>query len=106
MTNNQQHFEELVASIDGAELGNLFGKQCGKINKKAFVAFFQDEMVFKLGRETVDELKYKYEGSQNWDPSGKKRPMKDWLQVPNAYPNDWKILTKKATMYFEESQKT
>lgn len=27
----------------------------------------------------------KHEGSQLFDPSGKKRPMKDWLQVPFDY---------------------
>jgi len=102
MTENQQYFVELVGSIGDAELGNLFGKQCGKINKKAFVAFYQDVMVFKLGKETVDKLKVKFVGSQNWDPSGKNRPMKDWLQVPNSYQDEWKTLTQLSVDYFKK----
>lgn len=104
MTKNQQYFEELVGYTEHAELGNLFGKQCGKINKNAFVAFYQDEMVFKLGKEMVDNLKVKFTGSQNWDPSGKKRPMKDWLQVPGIYREMWKSLTDQSVDYYQELQ--
>lgn len=101
MIKNQEYFEELIASIDDAELGNMFGKQCGKINKKAFVAFYQDEMVFKLGKGSVDKLKIKFSGSQNWDPSGKKRPMKDWVQVPDVFREEWKSLTNQSVDYYQ-----
>lgn len=96
MTKNHQYFESLVLSIVGAELGNLFGKPCGKINKKAFVAFFQDEMVFKIGREEISFLLAKYENAQNWDPSGKGKAMKDWIQIPNDYQADWPALANQA----------
>ncbi len=96
MSNPLASFEKLVSSIPNAELGNLFGKPCGKIDKKAFVAFFEEEMVFKVGRTANEALLKKYKGSQLFDPSGKGRPMKDWLQVPSSYSKDWKKLAELA----------
>lgn len=95
----EQHFQELVTGTEGATLGQLFGKACGKLNGKAFVAFFRGDMVFKIGREEVQPCLAKYEGAQNWDPSGKGRPMKDWLQVPAIYQSDWEVLTQKAIQF-------
>jgi len=92
LTENHKYFEELVEEIENAALGNMFGKPCGKLNKKAFVAFFEGEMVFKVGREEVQLLLDKYKGAKNWDPSGKNRAMKDWIQIPSAYKADWKKL--------------
>ncbi|MFK7757861.1 MAG: hypothetical protein AB8B53_13105 [Flavobacteriales bacterium] len=89
-------FEKLVAQVPEASLGQMFGKPCGKLNKKAFVAFYQDQMVFKIGKEEIAELLHKYEGAQNWDPSGKGRPMKDWIQVPAEFSNHWEGLAEKA----------
>ncbi|MFY0673020.1 MAG: hypothetical protein JXQ87_06425 [Bacteroidia bacterium] len=76
--------------------GQMFGKPCIKANGKAFAAFFKDEMVFKIGREEAYLIINKYPGAQLWDPSGKKRPMKDWLQVPNAFSSDWNKLALQA----------
>lgn len=58
-------------------------------------------MVFKVGREEVELLKEKYPNSTNWDPSGKKRPMKDWLQLPAEYSDDWTALAKQALAFVE-----
>jgi len=99
MTNYKSYFEELVLKTPEAELGQMFGKSCGKLNKKAFVAFFQNEMVFKVGAKEVKLLKQKYQGAQNWDPSGKGRAMKDWIQVPSAYIEDWVDLNQKASEF-------
>lgn len=96
MTKNHIYFEKLIKETEDAELGNMFGKPCGKLNKKAFVAFFENEMIFKIGREETEQLLKKYEGSKNWDPSGKNRGMKDWIQIPQEYKSDWRALTMKA----------
>ena len=42
----KERYLEIGRAI-GAEESQMFGKPCFKINGKAFVAFFQDEMVFK-----------------------------------------------------------
>jgi hypothetical protein len=85
-----------------SEMGQMFGKPCFKINKKAFAAFFKDEMVFKLGREDIYQVRDQYFGSVNWDPSGKDRPMKDWLQIPLEYAADWNNLAKQAMDFVEQ----
>jgi len=72
-----------------------------EIINKAFVAWFQDEMVFKLGREEIAQIQSKSAGSQLLDPSGKKRPMKDWLQVPAEFSEDWATLAKEALEFVE-----
>lgn len=83
----------------------MFGKSCLKIGGKAFAAFFKEEMVFKLGRDEVNLLLSKYPGSTNWDPSEKGRPMKDWLQIPVEFNDDWGVLAKQALDYVEEISK-
>lgn len=95
-----QHF----ADQHGTTAGQMFGKACLKTGKKAFAAFFNGEMVFKLGQQEVNLLKDKYTGSVNWDPSGKKRPMKDWLQVPSDFSDDWTALARQALDYVDENK--
>ena len=90
--------QELAERHD-TTLRQLFGKPCLKLNEKAFAAYFQDEMVFKLGQAEVSVLKEKYIGSVNWDPSGKNRPMKDWIQIPSEFIEDWDALATNAMEY-------
>lgn len=99
-----KHFKnigQILADESAVIPGQMFGKACLKINGKAFAAFFREEMVFKLGKEEVDLLLTKYEGACRWDPSGKQRAMKDWLQVPAAFEKDWMDLAKQAMTYVE-----
>lgn len=66
------------------EASQMFGKPCLKINGKAFACFFQNEIVFKLGGKDHEEA-LKLKGAHLFDPSGKKRPMKEWVQIPFKY---------------------
>ncbi len=91
-----QKIGEDLATENGVIASQMFGKPCLKHNNKAFAAFFKGHMVFKLGKENMAELKTKYPASVNWDPSGKNRPMKDWLQVSFEYHDDWKDLAIRA----------
>jgi hypothetical protein len=85
-------------SIKNAEESQMFGKPCFKINGKAFVCFFQNEMVFKLtGEKHADALNLK--GTLLFDPSGKKRPMKEWVQVPYKYKEIWEEFAVEALEY-------
>lgn len=101
--------EELYNKLDdefaeeyGSISGQMFGKPCLKINKKAYAAFYKGDMVFKIGQVKVNLLREKYINSVNWDPSGKNRAMKDWLQVPSDYSDDWAGLNKQAINYVLE----
>jgi len=94
--------QELVEHC-GITVGQMFGKPCFKKGNKAFAAFFNDEMVFKLGREKNELILNKYPGTLNWDPSGKGRNMKDWFQISSEYKSDWKELSKRALNFVEEN---
>ena len=39
------------------------------------------------------------DGSQLFDPSGKKRAMKEWVQVPFDYKDKWTKYAKEALKY-------
>lgn len=96
---------EKLTETHQSTTGQMFGKPCLKVNNKAYAAFFKGCMIFKLGQKEVNSLKEKYVGSENWDPSGKKRPMKDWIQVPEAYSSDWGKLANQALEFVEVAQK-
>ncbi|PWL27379.1 MAG: hypothetical protein DCO96_11600 [Fluviicola sp. XM-24bin1] len=85
-----------MAEKHGSSLGKMFGKESLVYQTKAFPAFHNERMIFRLGAEEITLVKGKYEGSENWDPSGKGRPMKDWLAVPHEYNSDWASLAEQA----------
>jgi len=87
-----------------AEQSQMFGKPCLKINKKAFICFFKECMVFKLNGDAHSEA-LSLDGSELFDPSGKKRPMKEWVQVPFDYYNKWENFAKSAMNYVESMNK-
>lgn len=101
-TTSEQLFDSIGKQLTeqfGSVTGKMFGAPCMKINSKAFVALYKEQMVFKIGQQEVNLLKEKFLGSENWDPSGKKRPMKDWLQVPTEFSESWKSLAEQACGY-------
>lgn len=94
----ENQFIEAGKSIKKAEQSQMFGKPCFKINGKAFVCFFQDCMVFKLsGDDHKEALALK--GSVLFDPSGKGRAMKEWVQVPYIHYKKWEKYAKAAAAY-------
>ena len=84
--------------IKDAEQSQMFGKPCFKIGGKAFVCFFQNAMVFKL-TDDIHEEALSLEGSKLFDPSGKKRPMKEWVQVKYDHKDKWLKYSKAAMKY-------
>lgn len=89
MTAAHQYYISIGESLEQTENSQMFGKPCFKINKKAFVCFFEECMVFKLeGEAHADALSL--DGAALFDPSKKGRPMKAWVQVPYHYKSDWK----------------
>ncbi len=86
---------ESLAATDGVSAGQMFGKPCLKVNGKAFVAQHMDFVVFKLtGPEHLKALSL--HGSRLWDPSGKGRPMKEWIAVPGEECKVFKALAAAA----------
>ncbi len=78
----------------------MFGKPCFKINKKAFVCFYEKEMVFKLKLHSdIHQEAMSLDGSSLFDPSKKNRAMKEWVQVPFEYKNLWEKFSHQAYNY-------
>jgi hypothetical protein len=102
MTKEEELFISIGEKIADAEHSQMFGKPCFKINGKAFVCFFQNCMVFKLtDKEHATALAL--DDAQLFDPSGKKRPMKEWVQVPYEHDKKWKKFATVACAYVAES---
>ena len=80
----QSRYEAMIVSLaklHAIEPGQMFGKPCVKVAGKAFAAFHQDNLVFKLSG-SAHEAALKLKGALLWDPSGKGRPMKQWVAIP------------------------
>ena len=88
---------KLAMKLD-AEEGVLFGKPCLKIAGKAFVAAFKGSVVFKLAADDREKA-LSLRGSALWDPSGKKRPMKEWVVVTPAHESKWLALARRARSF-------
>ena len=96
-----QTYEAIGQAIPDAIAGQLFGKPCFKINGKAFICFFREAMVFKLnGKHHKAALNM--EGSVLFDPSGKGRPMKEWVQVPFTHQDKWTDYARAALAYIRQ----
>lgn len=83
MSDAEATFFDVGHAIAETEASQMFGKKCFKatMGGKPFVSFFQDCMVFKLtGQNHTDALSL--EGAHLFDPSGKGRAMKEWVQIP------------------------
>ncbi|MBL7706074.1 MAG: hypothetical protein JNM21_11070 [Taibaiella sp.] len=99
--NAVQSYEAIGQVMPGTIAGQLFGKPCFKINGKAFICFFREEMVFKLnGPQHRSALSL--EGSSLFDPSGKGRPMKEWVQVPFQHRDQWAEYARAALDYVKQ----
>jgi hypothetical protein len=84
MPNAMQRYEELVATLsetDGVSVSQMFGKACLKINGKAFIAQHLEAVIFKLSGSHHEQA-MTLRGAVLWDPSGKGRPMKEWVALP------------------------
>ncbi|GAA5221348.1 hypothetical protein [Membranihabitans marinus] len=94
----EELFIKIGNEIDDAIKGQLFGKPCFKMNGKAFICFFQNEMVFKLFGDAHREA-LALEGSHLFDPSGNNRAMKQWVQVSYTQRNYWRRFAQEARNY-------
>lgn len=98
MTPEQELYLKIGQELGEPEQSQMFGKPCFKINGKAFICFFQNHMVFKLTGDFHREA-LSLEGSQLFDPSGKNRPMKEWVQVNFSFNHTWKKYAAEAMKY-------
>lgn len=100
MTEEEILFNKIGEALPNAEKGKLFGKSCFKVNKKAFVCFFENEMVFKLSGDEHNSA-LGLENAVLFDPSKKKRPMKEWVQLSAIHRKQWQAYAIHALNYVE-----
>ncbi|HZV68982.1 MAG TPA: hypothetical protein VFG10_05535 [Saprospiraceae bacterium] len=94
----EKQYIDTGKSLKKAEQSQMFGKPCFKMNGKAFCCFFENSMVFKLsGDDHAEAMNLK--GSKLFDPSGKGRAMKEWVQVTYVHYKKWDKFAKSAAEY-------
>jgi len=98
MSAEEQLYISIGLGLKDALQSQMFGKPCFKINGKAFISFFQNEIVFKLSGDAHKEA-LNLEGSKLFDPSGKNRPMKEWVQVPAVHKDKWIVFAEASLQY-------
>jgi hypothetical protein len=102
MTQEEELYLQAGRGLKDAEESQMFGKPCFKINKKAFISFFENSMVFKLTGKAHEEA-LSLSGSELFDPSKKGRAMKEWVQVSKTHSAKWKKFAEEAYNYVKEN---
>ena len=105
MNNVLDSFDVLSISLLGGDVtqGKLFGHRCLKVKGKAFLVDFDGDLVFKLGREAMAAWLTDHEDLNGFDPSGKGRPMKDWLQAPMAHSDHFQVWAEASMAFAKET---
>ena len=96
----EQLFDELGQAISGNEQKSMFGKPCYNYGRKPFIMFFDDELVCKLFDEIRKEA-IQLKGTSLFDPSGKGKPMKNWIQLPFTHKKKWEHYAQKAFAFVQ-----
>jgi hypothetical protein len=97
--NSDELFDDLAADLAprGAVTGAMFGKRALKADGKVFACLNGDLLAFRLGDGgPAHSAALALSGAELFDPSGKKRPFKDWVAIPAAHAGDWPRYAEKA----------
>ena len=98
----QARYEELVDDLcarhDDVEPAQMMGMPCVKRSGKMVIGFAKGEgaMVFKLPDPAAHARALALEGAHLFDPSGKGRPFKEWVSVPDEHASKWESLAEHA----------
>jgi hypothetical protein len=86
--------DELTATSDTVR-SQMFGMPCLKHGGKAFAGDYHGDMVFKLRGEAHSQA-IALAGAHLFDPSGRDRPMKDWVVIPAEHAARWPEFSRHA----------
>jgi len=79
--------DELTATAEAVR-SQMFGMPCLKRGSKAFAGDYHGAMVFKLRGEAHAQA-LALRGAHLFDPSGRDRPMKEWVVIPAEHAAHW-----------------
>ncbi len=94
-------YEKLVADLSktaNVTVSQMFGKACLTVQGKAFIAQHKEAVVFKLSSPHHSKA-IDLAGSVLWNPSGKGRPMKEWVALPVDQAKTFKAFSIAALAY-------
>ncbi|MDI7187843.1 DUF773 domain-containing protein [Leptospira santarosai] len=83
--------------------GKWFGLNSLNLEGKPFATFFEGDLVLKLGAEKIAEIISRYPGAKLFDPSHNNRAMKDWLQIPAEFEEDWLSLAESSLILAQKT---
>lgn len=89
---------DLMLRYPGVETGKMFGVACIKVAGKTFAALQDGAAAFKLAGDD-HRAALALAGARCWDPSGKQRPMREWVQVPFDHAPAWLRLAEQSRAY-------
>jgi hypothetical protein len=96
-------YDDVVAELtatSAATGGQMFGMPCLKIGGKAFAGLYGEAMVFKLPAGAHAQA-LALPGARLFDPSGRGRPMREWVEVPREHTSRWAEFGRQALAYVE-----
>lgn len=99
-------FDALKAELAGAGVveGAMFGTRALTLGGKALACLSGNEFAVKLRRDTPEiEAALALPGAELFDPSGKGRPFKDWVLIPEGGDAHWAALAEDALRLASES---
>jgi hypothetical protein len=101
MSESRTSFDELaeqMAVLPHGSRGQMFGMPVVKVKSKAFMGFFQEEIVFKLDGISLQEA-LALPGAHRFDPMGSGRAMREWIQIPFDHGALWGKMAVQARAY-------
>ena len=101
MPDNQKKYDALAADL--AEQPNvvrakMFGMPSVRGKRQRVSRLLPGSLVCKLNGE-AHAAALKLKGAQLFDPSEMNRPMKEWVQIPDAHTAKWKKFAQEALKY-------
>jgi hypothetical protein len=101
MINPESVFDTIadnLASNPGIKRGKMFGVPTVFVNGNAFISYFHGSMVFKLTGPALAKA-LTLPDARHFDPSGKDRPMREWISLTPASRDEWPQLADAALAY-------
>jgi hypothetical protein len=83
--------DDLVATAPGAQLTQMMGMPCVKVDGKLIAGWVgsEDAMVFKLADGEALAAALGLDGAHLFDPGGRGRPFREWVVVPATHAAEW-----------------
>jgi TfoX/Sxy family transcriptional regulator of competence genes len=90
--------DEVSVKFPDVSIGKMMSSPGIKMGKKVFAFYYDDNMVFKLGKN-YDHSKLKLKEIRFLNPFKNKAPMTAWIVVDKEYSDQWETLTITALEY-------